>query len=240
MTVLDVARQVRATRKVSSASVVRSPDALTQILHPEQNVCLLRRDLPQAIEQGMAGLGEVDSFERKRVVESETDLAWLAEPLGSLRADILTADLSQWLVAFRAIAADSPVTGCLVVTRQDECRKYHVDWVGLRLIVTYAGPGTEWVPNEAVRRKSLRRPWSSLAAINRRIVPEPARVMAAGAGDVLILKGESYPGNSGRGAVHRSPAIADSSGVRLVFKLTSAIAACRDAGCTREHTEHAG
>ena len=93
----------------------------------------------------------------------------------------------------------------------------------MRLIITYAGPGTEWVPDDGVHRASLQAPWRSLPAINRRIVPDPSRVAVARPGDVLILKGESYPGNSGRGAVHRSPPIACSNGVRLLFKLTSMV-----------------
>ena len=29
------------------------------------------------------------------------------------------------------------------------CRRYHIDNVPQRLLVTYAGQGTEWLPNEA-------------------------------------------------------------------------------------------
>jgi len=237
MAVLDVVRQLRARASARTSTVVRSPDALAQILLPERNVCLLRRALPYGIRGQVTTLAQLDSFERKRLVRSPADLAWLAEPLGPQRSAALLPDLCRWFAAFRALSGDAPVLGCVVVTRQDDCRKYHVDWVGLRLIITYAGPGTEWVPNEDVHRESLQLAWRRLAAINRRIVPDPRRVMAAAAGDVLLLKGESYPGNAGRGAVHRSPAIAESGGVRLLFKLTSPSAACEDLECTTDHAE---
>jgi hypothetical protein len=224
-------------RRVGLSPVVRSAEALGQILSPEQNVCLLRRPLPPEVERALVGLSELESFERKRVVASAADLGWLAEPLGPERASALLPELGRWLTTFRDLCGEAPVTGHVVVTRQDDCRKYHVDWVGLRLIVTYAGPGTEWVPNEGVRRKSLQAPWRNLASINRRIVPDTGAVMTARAGDVLILKGESYPGNSGRGAVHRSPPIAESRGVRLLFKLTLPGAGCQDPHCTIEHAD---
>lgn len=214
-------------------------EAFAQILRPDHNVCLLRRPLPLEVEQVMGGLSELDTFERKRVVASAADLGWLMEPLGPQREAVLAPELSRWLAVFRDLSGDAPVTGSVVLTRQDDCRKYHVDWVGLRLIITYAGPGTEWVPNEGVHRKSLQTPWRNLASINRRIVPDPSSVMTANAGDVLLLKGESYPGNSGRGAVHRSPPIAESNGVRLLFKLTLPGAGCRDPHCTKEHGDHA-
>lgn len=232
---MDVMRQFGAARRWSGGPVVRSAAALTQILRPEQNVCQLRRPLPAAIERGLRGLSELDSFERKRVIRSASDLAWLAEPLGAERAAVLAPDLERWLEAFRGLCESTSVTGSVVVTRHDDCRKYHVDWVGLRLIVTYAGPGTEWVADEGVNRAALQVPWRSVAAINRRIVPDPGRVRCAGVGDVLVLKGESYPGNAGRGAVHRSPPIAHEKGVRLLFKLTSPGSACRDPECTTEH-----
>jgi len=217
------------------ASVVRSPQALAQILQPEQNVCLLRRALPVALTGGLAGLADAPAFERKRVVRSVVDLAWLAEPLGPGRAALMVPDLSRWFAAFHALSGGVPAVGSVSVTRHDDCRKFHVDWVGLRLIVTYVGPGTEWVSNDGVHRPALHANWRSLAAINRRIVPDPRRVMAAAAGDVLVLKGESYPGNAGLGAVHRSPPIAERGGVRFLFKLTSPSTHCEDAECTIDH-----
>jgi Protein of unknown function (DUF1826) len=239
MTTMNVARRLGATRRVGLSPVVRSAEAFEQLHLPDQNVCLLRRPLPLEIEQALVGLSDIESFERKRVLASLADLAWLAEPLGPERVAALVPDLAHWLSTFRALCGEAPVAGSVVVTRQDDCRKYHVDWVGLRLIITYAGPGTEWVPNEGVHRKSLRTPWRNLASINRRIVPDTGAVMTANTGDVLILKGESYPGNSGRGAVHRSPPIAESNGVRLLFKLTLPGAGCQDPHCTTEHADHA-
>jgi hypothetical protein len=235
MTLLDAVRQLRMEDGASLASVVRSPGALGQILEPEQNVRLLRRALPAALRRGLTGVSDLPSFERKRVVRSGADLLWLANPLGSERAALLVPDLARCFATFRSISGAAPAVGCVLVTRKDDCRKFHVDWVGLRLIITYVGPGTEWVPNDSVHRPALQASWRSLAAINRRIVPDPRRVMVAAAGDVLLLKGESYPGNAGFGAVHRSPPIAESGRVRLLFKLTSLSTTCDDAACTTEH-----
>jgi Protein of unknown function (DUF1826) len=234
MTVVAAVAEFGASRRAGQRPIVRSAAALTQILRPEQNACLLRRPLPPTLQRGLAGLDALESFERKRVVRSLSDLAWLTEPLGSQQGAVLVPDLSRWLEAFRQLVSGAEVTGCIAVTRTDDCRKYHVDWVGLRLIITYAGPGTEWVSDDGVRRDALQAPWRNLTAINRRIVPDPSRVVGASAGDVLVLKGESYPGNAGRGAVHRSPPLARSGGVRLLFKLTSPGSSCRELECAEE------
>jgi SAM-dependent methyltransferase len=81
------------------------------------------------------------------------------------------------------------------------CPGFHVDRVGIRLVCAYVGPGTEWLPEPQVDR----------VALGRR---EPGGVLRLGAparlaiGAVGLLKGEAWPGNEGRGAVHRSPPVA--------------------------------
>lgn len=45
-----------------------------------------------------------------------------------------------------------------------------------------------------------------------------AQIVRAAAGDVVLLKGDSWPGNAGRGAIHRSPA-QSANEARLVLTL---------------------
>jgi len=79
------------------------------------------------------------------------------------------------------------------------CNKFHVDGYHLRLFSTYLGPGTEWLPEEAVHR-------TSLGSANEQIVAIPSKVQRMSSGHVGILKGE-IPNrfNPVGGIVHRSP-----------------------------------
>jgi hypothetical protein len=206
--------------RTSPPSVVRNA-GLRGILKPGANGYLLRRPLPRALARAIEGLEGIEPFERKVRLAHTTDVPWLLEPLGAAVAQELCVDMTRWVEQFRALGDDQPICASLVLTRTDDCRKFHVDWVGLRLICTYLGPGTEWAPDAGVYRPALAMPWHSIQAINRAIVPDVTHIVRAAAGDVLLLKGESFPGNSGRGAVHRSPPIAERDGVRLLFKLTS-------------------
>ena len=52
-------------------------------------------------------------------------------------------------------------------------------------------------------------------------IAHPAAVCQAAAGEVLYLKGSSFPGCGKRGAVHRSPDGVDASRPRLLLKLDS-------------------
>lgn len=95
------------------------------------------------------------------------------------------------------------------------CPIFHVDKLSLRLIVTLHGPGTEWLANEDVDRKRLRK------GSNHKVVREGALIQQLKTFQVGILKGEEYPGNFGNGLVHRSPEPEPGASPRWIFRLDS-------------------
>jgi hypothetical protein len=76
----------------------------------------------------------------------------------------------------------------------DPCRKFHVGSVGLRLLCTYAGPGTEWIePGGNIRRMTTM--------------------------EVAVFKGSAFLG-AGPRVLHRSPPVSSGTFVdqsRLVL-----------------------
>lgn len=79
------------------------------------------------------------------------------------------------------------------------CPRFHVDQVALRLLQTVYGAGTEWLPERALDR-------SGLALGGSMIVLDADAIERVPAGDLIVMKGNCYPGETGRGLVHRSPA----------------------------------
>ncbi|WP_283101642.1 MULTISPECIES: DUF1826 domain-containing protein [unclassified Halomonas] len=81
------------------------------------------------------------------------------------------------------------------------CPRFHVDNLAVRLVTTYAGPASEWLPEHAVNRVGLGAPHPDK--------PDPLRDAAAiehlEVGDIALFKGEGWIGNEGHGLVHRSP-----------------------------------
>jgi hypothetical protein len=75
------------------------------------------------------------------------------------------------------------------------CPGWHCDRTGIRLLCTYRGPGTEWLWDTGIDRTTL--PGS---------VADRSPDGSASAGDIVLLKGSLWQGNTGRGAIHRSPA----------------------------------
>lgn len=81
------------------------------------------------------------------------------------------------------------------------CPRFHVDNLAVRLVTTYAGPATEWLPEHALNRAGLGAP----SADKPDIVADPEAVQRLEVGDLALLKGCGWIGNEARGLVHRSP-----------------------------------
>ena len=75
------------------------------------------------------------------------------------------------------------------------CIRYHVDQVPQRLLVTYSGQGTEWIPNEAADRSAFLKGKS-----NPEIVLDKSALRWMNPFDVSIFRG-----GDGNGLLHRTP-----------------------------------
>lgn len=123
-------------------------------------------------------------------------------PKRFLAARSAFADEIRSLIRLFAAVADTTVVRVkLEVERGDRCRYFHTDRISLRLLCTYLGPGTEWVPDAFVDRSAL------CSGDNAAIVPDPRRVQCLAPFWVGLFKGDLHPECPGRGNVHRSPPI---------------------------------
>jgi hypothetical protein len=123
-------------------------------------------------------------------------------------AERLADDAAQLADRFLDLTRCRAVRLRLETLDRDGCRLFHVDACPLRLLVTYAGPGTEWVANADARRAELTLQGRSFDDANRAIVPDDGAIRRLEPWWVAVQKGEGYPGNAGNALVHRSPPIA--------------------------------
>ena len=85
------------------------------------------------------------------------------------------------------------------------CPRFHVDRVGVRMLVTYSGPGTEWLADADVDRARLGEAGQDLPDDQNGVMRPGAVIRSVAPFAVALLKGEAWPGAEGFGAVHRSP-----------------------------------
>ncbi|HEY4252040.1 MAG TPA: DUF1826 domain-containing protein [Roseomonas sp.] len=186
------------------------PDVLLGILRPDTNLAIWHRGIPEGLSRGLAALAAAAPF--TATVEDAPDpavdalLAALPHPAP---LDLLL-DIRRLATAFAAIAD----TGGGVRIRLEgiagpACHRWHADAVGLRLLCTYRGPGTEWLPLVGGAPAARGLDPAALPAT-------PGRIPR---GAVAILKGEAHPGNAGAGCIHRSPPAGPGARARLLLCL---------------------
>ena len=210
---------VRAWQRLVRPQRGRGPFA--KLLEPGESVLWLERTLAPRAGSALEDVARGDPFEhRVRLDVARLDLSELLRPISNpLARQFLERDIASLTRDLGAALGRRHLHAQLAVLARDACRKFHADNVTVRLLCTYAGPGTEWIRNEDVVRRNLARTDVDLETANRSVLRDGGAVNHCTAGDVLLLKGQAFDGNRGRGAVHRSPPIAARSLRRLVFKV---------------------
>ncbi|WP_232229469.1 DUF1826 domain-containing protein [Marichromatium purpuratum] len=207
-----------ATPETPRHLISEQPCDLRYVTAPELNLSLWRRRPIETVEREVACLRATDLPDircRTSPPTFDEDIGALlsAQGLNPSAFSAWLADLRRLADLFFAVCAGREVSVRLETTDADGCPRFHVDRTYLRLLCTYRGPGTEWLTDEQVDRDA-----QASGAPNARIVRigEPCRFLPFWVG---ILKGDAYPGNAGRGLVHRSPPTAGSGQTRVLFCL---------------------
>ncbi|MFC0338244.1 Protein of unknown function [Kushneria avicenniae] len=84
------------------------------------------------------------------------------------------------------------------------CPRFHCDNVTVRLITSWLGPGSEWLPEHALDRQGLGAP----SPDKPEIVVNPNAIKRLATGDVALIKGSAWRGEGRGGLAHRSPSLA--------------------------------
>lgn len=212
-----------AALSLSSWQPVRAQGgrAFARFLERPENLLQLERTLAPSVARALEEVARGDLFEHRATLDVERlDPSDLLQPVSnSLARRFLAQDITSLARDFGAALGRRHLHGQLRVLAHDGCRKLHTDNVIVRLLCTYAGPGTQWVRNEDVVRDNLAQIDVDLDTANRSVLRVADAVRQCTTGDVLLLKGEAFAGNDGLGVVHRSPPIAERSLRRLVFKI---------------------
>lgn len=212
----------------SDVVVADGAPGLAEVLREGVAVAICPRALDPALLEVAASFARSATMSVRRTLapaDPASVLACVGEvPPGELR-DALAADIELLGTLYATLTRRRHLHFELAVVSDASCPKFHSDAIGLRLLCTYAGPGTEWVPGHEAVHPEIGLLGRSLDAHNAAIVPRASAIRRASAGDVIILKGDGWPGHAGRGAVHRSPALAPGER-RLVLKIDAEDCAC--------------
>ena len=146
------------------------------------------------------------------------------EPAGARDAiAALERDIGAVVSEFCAATGSTSAAVAVSLLRRTLCSKYHVDHVPLRVMCTYLGAGTEVLSERASLAISLasHRVGQGVGDVAKALVGSVADAPSRGSGrawnaglkkqsrecELVLLKGEAWPGNAGRAIVHRSPSV---------------------------------
>lgn len=190
----------------SCCAIADAALGLTRIFDPQIQLAQWRRPVDTVIADWLeTHADDLGSGLRQTLSPGQIpDLGRL--PAGAGR-DALAVDIAL-LADMLGELLDAPTIGLrLEVVRQAMCPRLHVDRVGIRLLCTYCGPGTEWVEDARVDRRFLGAASGGQPDALSGLLLAGHRIEAIPPFAVALLKGSLWQGNGGRGIVHRSPVV---------------------------------
>ncbi|MEM7161203.1 MAG: DUF1826 domain-containing protein [Bacteroidota bacterium] len=203
---------IETTYSYSNAVITHLQEDLEKIHNSSKNIVILKREIDlfqndlSKTKQRVLDLrasGEYEDVLNKITSYFEIELP-------SCKA--LHNDLCKIFKLFKGTSRASSFRLSFQTIETDMCRKFHTDINDLRLLCTYYGPGTLWIPDECIDQQVLQKN-------NGRgdILVAEKDIQQASIGDVLIMKGALYP--DANPLMHRSPPIEDQATSRLLLRI---------------------
>lgn len=126
-------------------AVIGTPETvLLTALRPDVALALWLRDEPRGFAKPLKPLRQAGPFRALAEGAPEAALDSICEQLPAGAPIDLLSDMLRLSHMFSALTQNQHVRLRFDGITGDACRKFHVDSVGFRLLVTYAGPGTQW------------------------------------------------------------------------------------------------
>jgi hypothetical protein len=193
---------------------------LTDIYQEDTNMVVWKRNLANNLEQAADAIIESQpTLEELLVVSPEEAFDSVKKLLGgSPEAELLAEDIANLVDMFCCLF--DLKRGALRMTVLDRamCPRFHVDRVPCRLVTTYQGIATEWLPHNVADRSKLGTGNMGKPDELSGLFEHISDIQQLKSGDVGLMKGELWHNNEGAGLIHRSPQVPDNTR-RLVLTL---------------------
>jgi len=181
-----------------------SLEALVEGFIQQHQLAIVERAVPTGANDFFTALLSSSTFEEVHGnVRKKSSLADISSILDSADIPLKLRKLPFYKEWLRDIATICEVScalqgkDCVDATIETSrgCIRYHVDMVPQRLLVTYSGQGTEWIPNEAADRDAFLK-----GKPNPKIILDKSALRWMNPFDVSVFRG-----GDGNGLLHRTP-----------------------------------
>jgi len=193
--------------KLRQAVAGEKLEVLADIYKEEVNIANWQRALSDAL---IAATGRILLDKPKLQVSLALHPAEAYEKLidalgNSVEANTLAKDIAELVDMFSCLFEVNNIGLRLTALGHAMCPRFHVDRVPCRLVTTYTGRATEWLPHDRVDRSKLGPGSQGMTDDQSGLYANNTDIQQLSVGDVALLKGECWEGNEDAGLVHRSP-----------------------------------
>ncbi len=194
---------------LNSLCRAEDPSILAEIYQVPINLCIWQRKLANSVTDYLDWLLKNTSNRELRVIAESHDV--IAVILKALPAhsgiNALADDVNILATIFTDLFDLKRIGIRISILDKTMCPRFHTDHLPCRLVTTYAGSGTQWLPEYAVDRSKLGQGSNGLPDTLSGIYSHSSSIEQLSAGDVGLLKGSGWLGNEDKAIVHRSPEI---------------------------------
>ena len=194
--------------KVRRASQGSEPEILGDIYLEETNMVIWQRELSETLKNSVDIFAKANpTFQASMTVTPQTVLASISQSLGDTAQQELSENIAELVEMFCCLFELKRVGLRLTVLNRAMCPKFHIDRIPCRLVTTFQGIATEWLPHQAVDRQKLGLGSNGKLDSESGLYKAANDIQQLNCGEVALLKGELWEGNENAGLVHRSPAL---------------------------------
>jgi hypothetical protein len=210
----DTCDEVKGVAKSSE------PGVFVDIYQPQNNMVIWQRDLSSAfllqLQEYLDNGGTLNVSRQIGAHSISEDIAFLG---GSEKfAQQLRVYVAELIDMFCCLF-DANTLGLRISTLDRAmCPRFHVDYVPCRLVTTFSGSGSQWLPDDKVNRGALGSQGGVTRDDDSPLFASPDDIQNLQTGDVAIMKGERWQGNEDGGVIHRSPPVSNGT-KRIVMTL---------------------
>lgn len=194
------------------------PTVLSDIYQSEINIAIWQRKLSASLQNSVKEFLVLNpTFQKEMILTPQDALSRISESFDNNMTQV-SEDMAE-LVDMFCYLFDLKQAGMrLKVLDRTMCPKFHVDRVPCRLVTTYQGIATEWLPHEVLDHTKLGWGSNGLPDSESGLYQSESDIQQLACGDVALLKGTLWDGNENMGLVHRSPVL-PSNEKRLILTL---------------------
>ena len=185
---------------------------LSKIFEEEINILIWQRIInDKLLKAGNYILGKYPELAISEVVKPEEVEKTLIQEIDSSQEIVcISEDISKIVKIFCTLFNVNSVWLRLDAIDKPMCPRFHADYLKCRLVSTYIGPATQWIPHQLVNHSKLGSGNEGKSDKESGLFLKDEDIKQLNVGDIGLLKGEAWEGNQGGGIVHRSPHSEDS------------------------------